>query len=94
MKLHLTLLGVLLGLTTIVLLVTAFYYLFLEDGGGMGLAGVIALQFTALTGILLIVEQRIVSKSNASKKKILATELLIAIPILLLILLKVFENNQ
>ncbi len=86
-KFNFTLIGILLGIITLMSLLFAFYYLFIENEGGMGLAGLVGIMFSVLTGGSFFLEQAIVRKSKASKKKIFIVELFTIIPLLLLLYL-------
>jgi hypothetical protein len=82
-RLNFSLIGILLGVLTLMSLLFAFYDLFIENEGGMGLAGLVGFMLFVLTGCLLILEQAIVRRTNASKKKIFIIELVITIPLFL-----------
>lgn len=88
---NLTPIGILLGVMTITSIVFAFYYLFMKNEAGMGLAGLVGFMFSVLTGGLFFLEQSIVRKLKISKKKIVIVELVLVAP-LLLFLYEAFKN--
>jgi len=56
-----------------------FYYLFIENGGGMALAGVLAGIFSVITFVILILERVIISYISVSQKKLWIIEAVIII---------------
>lgn len=78
-KLRLTPLFFILVIGLIISIPATFYYLFIENGGGMALAGVLAGIFSFITIVILIIERAIIRNVSVSQKKLWIVESLMIV---------------
>ena len=67
----------------------AFYYLLVENNGGMALAGAISL-FALIVNLVILLIEQIVLKKNINLKKVWITEIVL---ILLIILFSIYYTD-